>query len=221
MALLFNDQFERMPWDAVDTVVFDIGNVLLRSDPSDVLEALFPDETRREQVAQAVFHSPQWAQLDRGTIMYADAPRLMAQGDAQLKADIERLLEKLVDHREAVAEPVPIEAGWAAARACAAHGKRLCVLSNYQRAAFEYNTAHYDIFDLFDVRLISCYVHQMKPEPEIYDTLIHVAGIDPARTLFLDDTRVNIDAAMDAGIHGYWVNDHAALARFFAAKEGA
>ena len=28
-ALLLNESFETMPWDAVDTVVFDIGNVLL------------------------------------------------------------------------------------------------------------------------------------------------------------------------------------------------
>lgn len=217
-ALLFGEAFETMPWDAVDNVVFDIGNVLLRSDPSDLLEALFPDPQRRETIAQRVFHGPEWVALDRGTLRYGDAPRLMARGDAALEADIALLMEKLRDHKDAVTEPVPIAQGWAAARACAAHGKRLCLLSNYQRDTFEYNLAHYEIFSLFDLRLISCYVHQLKPEPEIYDTLIHVAGLDPARTLFLDDTFANIAGARAAGIHGYWVRSAEEMGRFFGAQ---
>lgn len=208
-ALLFNDHFEKMPWDAIDTVVFDIGNVLMRFDPDYVLRQLFPDEKKREELLERVFRTPHWLDLDRGTLSYADAPRVMAKGDARLEKDIAYLLENWCTHK------LPIEAGWAAARACAAHGKRLCLLSNYHREAFAYNLAHHEIFDLFDVRLISCYVHQLKPDAEIYDTLIHVSGLDPARTVFLDDTEKNVRGAMAAGIHGYWVRSDAQMAAFF------
>lgn len=212
-ALLFNDHFEKMPWDAIDTVVFDIGNVLMRFDPDYMLRQMFPNEKKREALLEKVFRTTHWLDLDRGTLSYADAPRVMAKGDVQLEKDIAYLLENWCTHKQ------PIAQGWAAARSCAAHGKRMCLLSNYHREAFSYNLAHHEIFDLFDVRLISCYVHQMKPEPEIYDTLIHVSGIDPARTLFLDDTRVNIDAAISAGIHGYWVKEQAEMTRFFETEE--
>lgn len=208
-ALLFNDHYETMPWDAVDTVVFDIGNVLMRFDPPYVLQKMVEDPQLRETMMEKVFRNPLWLELDRGTLSYDDAPRLMAQGDKQLEQEIERLFAGWCDHKAIIPQ------GWAAAKACAAHGKKLCLLSNYHREAFAYNLEHYDIFKLFDVRLISCYVHQLKPDPEIYDTLIHVSGLDPARSVFLDDTEKNVLGAMDAGIHGYWVRSDEEMGRFF------
>lgn len=207
--LLFNDRFVAMPWDAVDAVVFDIGNVLMRYDPAYLLRVMVDDPQRREVLMERVFRSPYWLELDRGTLSYAEAPRRMAQGDARLEGEIAYVLEHWCDYK------TPISQGWAAVQACAAHGKRLCLLSNYHREAFAYNLAHHEIFRLFDVRLISCYVHQLKPEPEIYDTLIHVAGLDPARTLFLDDTLGNVQGAMTAGLHGYWVRSAEEMRAFF------
>lgn len=208
-ALLLNDHFQTMPWDRVDTVVFDIGNVLMRFDPPYLLQAMVKDAQQREVLMEKVFRSPHWLELDRGTLSYADAPRVMAQGDARLEQEITDLISNWCAYK------MPIAQGWAAARACAAHGKRLCLLSNYHREAYEYNLAHHEIFDLFDVRMISCYVHQLKPNPEIYDTLIHVSGLDPARSVFLDDTRANVEAAMAMGIHGYWVRSDEEMERFF------
>lgn len=208
-ALLLNESFETMPWDAVDTVVFDIGNVLLRFDPPYILRTLFDDAQKRNVMMEKVFRSPYWIELDRGTLTYAQAARAMAQGDAQLEKDAAYLLKHWCSHKQV------IEPGWAAARACAAHGKRLCLLSNYHREAFEYNLAHHEIFSLFDVRLISCYVHQLKPDAEIYDTLIHVSGLDPSRSVFLDDMPGNVQAAIRAGLHGFWVRSEQEMGAFF------
>lgn len=208
--ILLNEHETSMPWDAVDTVVFDIGNVLLRFDPDYILRALFEDAHKRAVLMEKVFRSPYWIELDRGALTYAEAARRMAQGDARLEADAAYLLDHWCAHKKVIAQ------GWAAARACAAHGKRLCLLSNYHREAFEYNLAHHAIFSLFDVRLISCYVHQLKPEAEIYDTLIHVSGLNPARSVFLDDMLVNVQGAMRAGLNGYWVRSEAEMGAFFA-----
>ena len=38
----FDLVYETMPWHKVDTVVFDIGNVLIRFAPDDFLQQLFP-----------------------------------------------------------------------------------------------------------------------------------------------------------------------------------
>ena len=40
-----DDRYETMPWDALDAVVFDVGNVLLSYSPEEELEAFFPGET--------------------------------------------------------------------------------------------------------------------------------------------------------------------------------
>ena len=40
-----DDRYETMPWDELDAVVFDVGNVLLSYSPEEELEAFFPGET--------------------------------------------------------------------------------------------------------------------------------------------------------------------------------
>ena len=36
-----------MPWDSVDTVIFDIGNILIRFVPEEFVQKLFPGDARR------------------------------------------------------------------------------------------------------------------------------------------------------------------------------
>ena len=46
------------------------------------------------------------------------------------------------------------------------------------------------------------YSHDMKmrkPEEAIYNTVIHKSGINPSETLFIDDNKSNVDAAISAG----------------------
>ena len=38
-----------------------------------------------------------------------------------------------------------------------------------------------------------------KPEEAIYNTVIHKSGINPSETLFIDDNKSNVDAAISAG----------------------
>ena len=45
----FDGQYETMPWHKVDTVVFDIGNILIRFAPDDFLQQLFPDDPAKQQ----------------------------------------------------------------------------------------------------------------------------------------------------------------------------
>lgn len=205
----FDDLYAQMPWDDIDTVVFDIGNVLLRFDPEYVLGELFEDAALKEQLMNHVFASPHWLELDRGTLTYADAPRVMAKGDAALQVHIEHLLKNGLYHM------LPIKEGMNAVKSCKAHGKRLCLLSNYAREAFEWNLAHYPIFSLFDERVISYATHQLKPEREIYETLLSKTALTPSRSVFIDDTRRNIEAAQAFGIQGIWYNKSGQLERFF------
>ncbi|MDE6081382.1 MAG: HAD-IA family hydrolase [Muribaculaceae bacterium] len=41
----------------------------------------------------------------------------------------------------------------------------------------------------------------MKPDPEIFRYTAAKLGIDPAETLFLDDSQKNLDAAASVGYH--------------------
>ena len=43
MLRTFDDIYETMPWDAVDAVVFDVGQVLLSYNPQEILDEHVPD----------------------------------------------------------------------------------------------------------------------------------------------------------------------------------
>jgi HAD superfamily hydrolase (TIGR01509 family) len=46
----------------------------------------------------------------------------------------------------------------------------------------------------------------VKPDPAIYRTLTARYGLDPAETLFIDDRKENVEAAVAEGWHGYHFN---------------
>ena len=50
----------------IDTVVFDIGNVLMKFDYLPYVKKLLGDEDAVEKVNKAIFKSRLWDELDRG-----------------------------------------------------------------------------------------------------------------------------------------------------------
>ena len=49
--------YDNMPWDSVDTVIFDIGNILIRFMPEEFLTKLFPgDEKKQQDILEQLRH---------------------------------------------------------------------------------------------------------------------------------------------------------------------
>ena len=81
------------------------------------------------------------------------------------------------------------------------------------------NEIHYDLYvrdlqlrfgykqfdDLFDKSYFSFDVHLMKPDPLFFEYIIDNQGLKPNETLFIDDTKANIDVASQLGIHTYLI----------------
>lgn len=62
------------------------------------------------------------------------------------------------------------------------------------------------------------YSHKLglrKPEAGIYRLLLEAENLDPARTLFIDDKKENTDAAQQLGIKTYHLNDRSKLVPLF------
>lgn len=57
--------------------------------------------------------------------------------------------------------------------------------------------------DYFDAIYLSYRMHLMKPSPEIFRSMIADSGMEPSRTLFLDDGERNVTAARALGFHVY------------------
>lgn len=67
------------------------------------------------------------------------------------------------------------------------------------RIAEEFRREGRSIGDYFDGMVTSFEAKSMKPDAEIFKTLIAKTGIDPAETLFFDDSAKNLEAAAALG----------------------
>ncbi len=62
----------------------------------------------------------------------------------------------------------------------------------------------YENFDaLFEKAWFSFRIGLKKPSVEIFSHVLKDAGLDPAETLFIDDTLVHVEGARHAGLHAY------------------
>ena len=207
----FDLAYETMPWHKVDTVVFDIGNVLVRFEPEKLAATLFPgDEAVQRHMLQKVFYGPEWQELDRGTLTYDSAADVLHARYGMPREDYLRTVRTSVELKE------PIEESWRAAARCKRAGKRLYILSNYAREGYERLRERFaDRFEIFDGDCVSAHYLLLKPEPAIYQTLIDKFGLEPSRTLFIDDNLANVEAANRAGIHAFHRHEDGMLDRFF------
>lgn len=198
MRLLINDQYDHMPWDALDALVFDVGRVLLRFDPPKIAAELLPDDPELQQkVVEHVTSTPYWVMLDHGVITQEEALEAMSKRVPELREAIRTFLYGWRDLKE------PIWEGVRAAQAAKVHGKKLYILSNYHREAFAFIEKKYDFFQLFDGKLVSSHVRMMKPEPMIFKTIVATFGLIPERTLFIDDAPHNVESALMEGWQGF------------------
>ncbi len=55
---------------------------------------------------------------------------------------------------------------------------------------------------LFKKHYFSCEFGQVKSDPNYFEKICEDAGVDPARSLFIDDYDVNVNRAIEAGMQG-------------------
>lgn len=65
-----------------------------------------------------------------------------------------------------------------------------------------YENTGVKVHQLFNQLFYSCRIGLSKPSPQIFDYVLHKAGIQAGETVFFDDSHVNIEAALKKGIHG-------------------
>ena len=206
---LADELFQTMPWDRVDNVVFDVGNVLLRFDPRQILHEFVPDESCHERMLINVFASPYWTAMDHGTMTARQATDAFVRILPDLEDDIRRMMSGWVAMKQTVPE------GVAALRKSKAMGKRVFILSNYESDAFRVVEEKYDFLQMCDARIVSSRVGVIKPDERIYRILMERCDCSPAKTLFVDDNPANVEEALTLGWLGLWASSPDRIAKFF------
>lgn len=179
----------------IDTIVFDIGNVLLDFDYMKQFHRLFDEETANAIADVTVRKLENWIELDRGVLSYEEAVNRMIQDAPRLAKEIPLAVQELYSHVEAYGYATQ----WV--KSLKDKGYRLYVLSNYGEKPFAESKKNMPFLQYMDGLLISYEIRDVKPSAAIYRALCDKFQIDPGKAVFIDDSPVNIAGAKDFGMH--------------------
>lgn len=185
----------------IKNIIFDLGRVLFIFDPEAYVENEISEE-KRVSFLKEVFESPEWLMLDRGTLNYEKAKKIFKKRLPDSEKEIDEFFdEKFFDML------IPIEKNIKLLPKLK-EKYNLYILSNYHKESFEEMNRRYSFFSNFDGHVVSCYYHQLKPEKEIYETIINKFSLNPEETVFIDDFFANIEMSEKMGIKGIHLPDY-------------
>jgi 2-haloacid dehalogenase len=179
---------------SVAAVVFDVGGVLLDWNPRYLYRKLIPDPAEMEWFLAAVC-TAQWHDgHDRGVRTRTSCAALARQWPdyaAPIMAWSER-------GEEMIGGPIPD--GVRLLRRVIDSGTACYALTNMEAETYPGRRNRYDFLGWFQGTVVSGYEGIAKPDLEIYELLLRRFGLDPASTLFVDDSEVNVAGAARAGM---------------------
>lgn len=190
----------------IDTIVFDIGNVLAAFDWAGFLHGFGFGPEAEKEISEAVFKSNEWKQVDLGIKSDEELIGLFTANAPQWAEEIRAIFEKW----QYSVEEYPFAEAWV--KDLKARGLKVYILSNYGRTMFEYARNKFKFLQHIDGGIVSYKLNKIKPDPDIYRALIEKYGLEPERSVFLDDLPDNINAAASLGFNTVLVTSHDAAA---------
>ena len=180
----------------IDTIVFDMGGVLLDFGSHLFADRLLLSEDDRILLEQNLMRTVDWVRLDRGTITEEEA---LAHACAKLPQRLHAAAEYIVYRWNEPIVPIPGTAE--VVRELKEKCYTLYLLSNASRRQHDY-WPNIPGSECFSGKVISADLHLLKPEAAIYQALFRKFSLTPANCVFIDDFPPNIEAAENAGMQG-------------------
>lgn len=185
----------------VDTVIFDLGNVLIGWDPRRLYRQLIDDEAQMEWFLRDVCNS-EWNEQQ-------DAGRPWAEATALLRTRFPEYAE-LIDAYHLRWEETLVGAlddSVALLAELRTRGVRLLALTNWSQETFPIARQRFPFLQWFEGIVVSGEEKLIKPDARIYQRLLERYAVDPAKALYIDDSARNVAAAEAQGMYGWWFRD--------------
>lgn len=181
--------------DCVDTIIFDLGEVLIPWDPRKLYRKLILDEADMARFLGEVC-TPQWnAQQDAGRSL-AEATELLVKAfprqEGLIRAFYDRWSEMLGEAKEGSVQLL---------RELKGRGFRVLALTNWSAETFPRALDLYPFLAEFEGIVVSGREGMIKPDPRIYRILCDRHGVVATQALFIDDSLANVEGARAVGMH--------------------
>jgi 2-haloacid dehalogenase len=182
------------PSSAIDVVVFDLGGVLIEWDPRHLYRQLFPGDEEAMERFLAEICTYEWnARQDVGGT-WDDAVR-------ELTAQHPEWASFIAAYHERWDEMVPgaVPGTPEVLRELRDADMRLLALSNWSVDKFVLTRPRFAFLEWFEAIMISGDMGMAKPDPAIFRECIARFSLEPGRTVFIDDSPANVEAARAHG----------------------
>lgn len=180
----------------IKNIIFDMGNVLLTYAPHDYIKTIIDDEVIAAAVLKELFYSKEWLELDAGAITEEKAVMQISLRLPQYAQYVQRAMDQWHSGL------MPIEGMSEIVKRLKDKGYKIYLLSNVSLRFLKFRD-EVEMFRYFDGFIASAQEKVVKPNKEIYERLCKRFNLNCEECLFIDDLQVNIDGAVNAGIHGH------------------
>ena len=180
----------------IDTIVFDLGGVLIDWNPDYVYKTIFPDDEERKWFYENIC-TPDWnEEQDAGRTLQAATEELLKkfpEHEKNIRIYYDRWQEMLggpihetVDILHHLKHKTNI---------------RLYALTNWSAETFPVALQLYDFLHWFEGRVVSGEEKTRKPFAEIYKRLVERYNIIPENAIYIDDNYRNLIPAKELGFN--------------------
>lgn len=181
----------------INTVIFDLGGVLIDWNPDYVYREIYPDPVQRKWFFDNVCTHEWNLQQDAGKSLQVATDEKVAEWPdytEQIRAFYGRWEEMLGG---------PIMESVALLKTLKAQSHlRLYALTNWSHETFPVALERYDFLQWFEGIVVSGIEKVIKPQREIFEILMRRYQIDPVGAVFIDDNAANVTGAQTVGLHG-------------------
>ena len=184
-------------------IIFDIGNVLVKWDPVNIIKKAFPKCTNPQNYL--LLFKEIIIELDSGYIDFATAKTKLQECLNTSKEQIDQLFKIFLGSLTALPDNIELLNKLANNSAYS-----LYCLTNMSNECFVYLNKQYDFFAKFKGIVVSADIKLIKPDHKIYAYILNKFKLTPQETIFIDDMLENITAAKEMGIYGIHFTDLAA-----------
>jgi len=179
-----------------DTVIFDLGGVLIDWNPDYVYKTIFNDETKMREFYNEICTSEWNEEQDAGRGLKEATEELVARyphEEKNIRAYYDRWEEMLrgeIEGTVKVLEKIKDRADL-----------KLYALTNWSHETFPVALKRFEFLQWFHGRLVSGEEKMRKPFREIYELLLKRYNINPETAVYIDDNERNLKPAHALGLH--------------------
>ena len=191
---------------AVDTVVFDVGNVLIEWNAKHLYRKLLPDDAAIDAFMRDIDFSGWNLEQDRG--------RTFADGIAEIAETFPHHvhLARAYDERWQESVSGAIDGTVAILEKLRADSVTTYAITNFSAEKWIDTLARFAFLRGFKDVVVSAHECLLKPEPEIYKIFLARNGLSAQQCVFIDDSKKNVDGAQAVGMAALHFTDPEKLA---------